>query len=118
MQEPPVIKTAIPKHRYQIGGYAASLLGEIESGDGHVYRFILAFVPMGQSEPVLYVCSEPSPPAERANGAYQLRVVSELMSDVMDTGDAWGDLDGFADQALKLGTQILGLQATPIQTLV
>lgn len=109
MQDRPVIKTAIPKHRYQIGSHAASLLGEIESGDARSYRYILAFVPAGQTEPVLYVCSEAIPPAERADGAYRLRVVGELMSDVVDTDNRWGDLEPFAEQALKLGAQMLGL---------
>lgn len=109
MQERPVIRTAIPKRRYQAGRYAASLLGEIESGDGRSYRYILAFVAQGQTEPVLYVCSEPTPPAERADGAYRLRVVSEAMTETLDTDDGWGDLDHFAEQALKVGAQMLGL---------
>ena len=32
------------------------------------------------------------------------------MSEVMDTADRWGDLDAFAEQALKLAAQALGLQ--------
>ncbi|MBK1719410.1 hypothetical protein [Thiocystis violacea] len=118
MQERPVIKTAIPRHRYQVGNHAASLLGEIESGDGRTYRYILAFVPAGGVEPVLYVCSEPTPPAERADGAYRLRVVGEFMSDVIDTDDRWGDLEGFAEQALKLGVQMLGLPEVGIVKLM
>lgn len=112
MQERPIIKTAIPKHRYQIGSHSASLLGEIESGDARSYRYILAFVPAGQTEPALYVCSEAAPPTERADGAYRLRVVGELMSDIVDIDDRWGDLESFAEQALKLGAQMLGLGDT------
>lgn len=118
MQERPVIKTAIPKHRYQIGSHAASLLGEIESGDANHYRYILAFVPPGHPEPALYVCAEATPPAERADGAYRLKVVGELMSDVVDVGDGWGDLEAFADQALKLGIQMLGLQGQQVVKLM
>ena len=51
MQDRPVIRTAIPKRRYQIGPYSASLLGEIESGDARAYRYILAFVASGKREP-------------------------------------------------------------------
>jgi hypothetical protein len=118
MQERPIIKTAIPKRRYQAGRHAASLLGEIESGDGRSYRYILAFVVQGQAEPVLYVCSEPTPPAERADGAYRLRVVSEAMTETLDTDDAWGDLDRFAEQALKVGIQMLGLPESGIVRLL
>jgi hypothetical protein len=118
MQERPIIKTAIPKRRYQVGRHVASLLGEVESGDGRSYRYILAFVPQGQGEPVLYVCSEPTPPAERADGAYRLRVVSEAMTETLDTDDGWGDLDRFAEQALKVGTQMLGLPESGVVRLL
>jgi hypothetical protein len=110
MQNRPLIRTAIPKHRWQVGDYAASLLGEIESGDARAYRWILAFVRMGRKEPELYVCAERTPPAELEQGAYRLRLVSESLSDVIDTDDRRGDPDTFAAQALKLGAQTLGLQ--------
>lgn len=118
MQHRPSIKTAIPKHRYQIGDYAASLLGEIESDDARQYRWILAFVPIGRREPELYVCAEHAPPAERAEGAYRLRVVSDALAEVVDSGDQWGDLEPFAQQALKLGTQVLGLQREAVLQLM
>jgi hypothetical protein len=110
MQDKPIIRTAIPKRRYQVGDHAATLLGEIESGDMRSFRYILAFVALGQREPSLYVCSESSPPREADLGRYRLRLVNETMSEVMDSDDRWGDLETFADQALKLGAQALGLQ--------
>jgi hypothetical protein len=118
MREQPQIQTAIPKHRYQIGDYAASLLGEIESGDSRAYRYILAFVPLGRKEPDLYVCAELAPPADREAGAYRLRILSETLSEVLDTGDQWGDLETFASQALKLGAQALGLQREQVVQLM
>ncbi|QGU31625.1 hypothetical protein [Thermochromatium tepidum] len=118
MQERPIIKTAIPKRRYQAGRYTASLLAEIESGDGRSYRYILGFVAQGQVEPALYVCSEPTPPSERAEGAYRLRVVSEVMTETLDTDDDWGDLDRFAEQALRVGIQMLGLPESGIVRLM
>lgn len=114
MEQRPVIKTAIPKRRYQIGSHDATLLGEIESGDGRAYRYILAFVPPGQREPVFYVCAEQGPDQQRTAGAYALRVLGELISEVVDVHDRWGDLDTFADQAIRLGQQALGLQQMPI----
>lgn len=118
MEARPQIKTAIPKRRYQLGNHVAALLGEIESGDAQAYRYIMAFVPEGQREPVFYVCAEHSPPAERADGAYRLRVVGELIADVVDTGDRWGEIDQFADQALQLGRQALGLQQATLNRLM
>ncbi|PQJ96503.1 hypothetical protein [Chromatium okenii] len=118
MQNRPLIKTAIPKRRYQIGNYTAALLGEIDSGDHQSYRYILAWVPTGQRDPVLYVCAEHTPPNERADGAYRLRVVNENMTEVLDTGDGWGDLETFAEQALNLGMQMLGLMQARIDRLL
>ncbi len=110
MQDRPVIKTAIPKGRYQIGDFSASLLGEIDSGDSRSYRYILAFIPMGKSEPMFYVCAEYAPPASSAEGKYRLRVVNEVMSEVMDTSDQWGNLEHFSEQGIALAVQALGLQ--------
>jgi hypothetical protein len=118
MQDRPLIRTAIPKHRYQLGDYAATLLGEIESGDHRSYRYILAFVALGRKEPELYVWAEPTPAAESTAGAYRLRVVSEALSEVVDSGDRWGDLESFAAQALKLGAQALGLQREQVVQLM
>jgi len=110
MQDRPVIKTAIPKRRYQIGDFSASLLGEVETGDGRNYRYILAFVQMGHAQPSLYVCSEHAPPAQADDGRYGLRVINEVMSEVVDTADRWGDLDAFAEKGIQLGVQALGLR--------
>lgn len=118
MPDRPAIKTAIPKRRYAVGDHNATLLGEIESGDARSYRYILALVPPGQRAPVLYVCAEQTPPAERAAGAYRLRVVSELLSDLIDTNDCWGDLDRFAEQSIKLSAQMLGLQQARVERLM
>lgn len=109
MQRRPSIRTALPKRRYQIGDHAATLLGDIDSGDAHAYRYILALVPMGEQAPVLYVTSEEAPPERRADGGYDLRVVSEGLTDVLDTADRWGDLEQFAEQAIDLAQQVLGL---------
>jgi hypothetical protein len=109
MQERPVITTALPKHRYQIGDHSATLLGEIESGDTRAYRFILALVPMGEQEPVLYVTSEQAAPERRGQGGYDLRVISPSLTDVLDTADRWANIDAFAEQALDLAQQVLGL---------
>ncbi len=110
MQDRPTIKTAIPKQRYQIGDHSATVLGEIESDDPRQYRWIAAFIQMGQSQPRLYVCCELAPASRRGDGRYDLRVISDLMSEVVDTADRWGDVDAFSQQAIDLGRQMLGLQ--------
>jgi len=105
----PKIQTAIPKQRYQFGEYVISVLGEIESPDPQSYQFIMAFVPEGKSEPVLYICSEKSLPKDRHEGSHRLRVVNQAMSEIMSTGDQWRNLETFSGEALKLGEQLLGL---------
>jgi hypothetical protein len=118
MQEKPVIKTAIPKRRYQIGDFSVSLLGDVESGDARQFRYILAFVQMGHKEPSLYVCSEPTSPAGAGSGGFGLRVINETMSELVDTDERWGDLESFSEQAVKLGAQTLGLQREQVVRLM
>ena len=110
MQDQPAIKTAIPKHRYQIGDFSATVLGDIESGDARHYRYILAMVAMGDAQPGLYVCCELAPPERGADGRYDVRVVNESMSEVLDSGDGWGDLETFSEMAVDLARQVLGLK--------
>ena len=118
MQHRPTIGTAIPKRRYQIGDFSATILGEVETSDPRQYRYILAMVPMGQRSPILYVTCEAVPPKESAAGNYRLRLINEAMAEVMDTADRWGDLDTFADQALKLAAQALGVQREQVVRLL
>ena len=108
MAELPIIRTAIPKRRYQLGSCAVTVLGEIESGDGRDYRFITAFVEQGATAPKLFVCSERNRDPS-VQGSHSLRVVNEVMSEVLGTDDGWRDLDGFCEQALSLGRQVLGI---------
>ncbi|MBK1709334.1 hypothetical protein [Marichromatium gracile] len=112
MEHRPHIRTAIPKRRYRLDGCEATLLGEIDSADPRPYRFILAFVPAGQGEPSLYVC------AERGGEGDRLRVVSALLDEVMAEGLAWDGPDAFAEQALTLGRQVLGLRGGAAQRLL
>jgi len=106
MSDFPVIRTAIPKRRYRLGSYSVSLLGDVESGDNREYRFIMAFVASGKSRPDLYVCSERN---RDPGGSHRLRVVNSAMSEALDADDRWNDIEPFAEQALKLGRQMLGL---------
>jgi len=112
----PKIKTAIPQRRYRYGDYLVTVLGEIESGDDRNYRFVAAFVREGESQPQLYVVSERLPPGERANGSHVLRVINSSMDEVMDVDDRWQQMSDYVDQALQLGSQLLGLeQEVPYQ---
>lgn len=117
MQDRPLITTAIPKRRYQLGDHGATLLGEITSGDTRRFRFILAFVPNGAAAPVAYVCAEEAP-GDDPEGRYRLLIINEVMTEVLDTGDCWGEEETFAAQALEVGAQILGLQQESVVRLL
>lgn len=118
MNDRPQIRTAIPKQRYQISDYSATLLGEIDSGDARRYRYVLAFVPMGQAEPTLYVTSEHAPPVSSDKGKYLLRLISDMMSETLDQSDAWGDADRFVEKALQLATNTLGVPNVQVMRLM
>lgn len=109
MIERPHIQTAIPQRRYRLGAFEATLLGDIESGDGVEYRYILAFVEEGRQKPALFVCCEENPPGARDQGRYRLRVVNDAMSEVLESGDEWRNLELFAQQALSIGSKALSL---------
>ena len=112
----PKIRTAIPQRRYRYGDYLVTVLGEIDSDDGRDYRFVTAFVKEGEAQPQLFVVSERLPPGERAGGSHALRVINSSMDEVMDVDNRWQHLNACADQALELGSQLLGLeQEVPYQ---
>jgi hypothetical protein len=117
MQNRPTITTAIPKGRYQIGDHSATLLGDIQSPDARAYRLILAFVPDGQREPKFYVCCESAGDPAQPRLCH-LRVVSEMLSEIVDTDTRWADADLFVEQALELGVQALGLSKQQIMKLL
>jgi hypothetical protein len=105
----PKISTAIPQRRYQIGDYFATVLGEIESSDGVDYRYILALVEQGQSQPSLYVTSERNPKGQSEEGSHRLRVISEAMTEDLGTSDLWRDLETFVTEGLSIASMALGL---------
>ena len=106
----PRIKTAIPQRRYQYGDYSVTVLGEVESGDGHDYRFVAAFVKEGETLPQLFVVSEKLSSEQSATGGYALRMITKVMDEIMDVNDRWRNLDDYVEQTLRLGAQMLGLE--------
>lgn len=103
----PQFSTAIPKRRYQIGDFSAVLLGDVESTDSNVYRYIFAMIQDGSSDPAFYVMSIRRP---NENGEYLLKLIAPNLERDLDTSDAWRDLDIFADQAISLAQQVMGLK--------
>ena len=110
----PKIRTAIPQRRYQYGDFTVTVLGEVESGDTRDYQYVAAFIRDGDAQPQLFVVSQRLPPGEREKGSHALRVINSAMDEVMDIDARWARLGEFTDQALQMGSQLLGLeQDTP-----
>lgn len=103
----PLFATAIPKRRYQIGDFSAVILGDVESSDNIRYRYIFAMVQDGSTEPSFYVLSVHRPGAD---GDYLLKIIAPNMERELDTSDAWRDLDIFAEQAISLAQQVMGMK--------
>lgn len=103
----PRFATAIPKRRYQIGDFSAVVLGNVESSDDITYRYIFAMVQDGSTEPSFYVLAIHQPSAD---GDYLLKVLAPNLERELNTSDAWRDLDIFADQAISLAQQVMGLK--------
>ncbi len=105
----PHIQTAIPLRRYEIDTFSVVVLGEVESRDPVDYRYIMAFVEAGESEPLLYITAEENPPGERQYGRYRVRVF--LGRDVRDMGsdDFPGDLDRFTEFGFQVAGRLLQL---------
>lgn len=109
----PAIRTAVPKRRYQLGDHQLVVLGEIDSGDGIDYRYIVAAVREGQARPHIFVACERNTTQPGA-GRWQLRLIAENLSQVMATGDEYGDLDALMQAAAPLLQQALALGDEPL----
>lgn len=111
----PVIQTAIPKRRYQVGPYQAVLLGEIESPDPVRYRFILALVRQGETKPGVFVTAEKNPRLQAAAGSHRMRFISDQLEEECGSSDVYAQPDTFAAAALAEAANRLGLGGvTPV----
>lgn len=112
----PIIQTAIPKQRYQLGPYQAVLLGDIESPDPVRYRFILALVREGEAQPSVFVTCEKNARAQAQAGAYRMCFISAQGNEVLGSSDDYKEVNNFAIEALAAAVRVLGLSSvTPIR---
>lgn len=112
----PIIQTAIPKQRYQLGPYQAVLLGDIESPDPVRYRFILAVVREGEAQPSVFVTCEKNARAQAQAGSHRMRLISAQANEVLGSSDDYKEADNFAIEALAVAVRVLGLSdVTPVR---
>lgn len=101
----PKITTAIPKRRYQLGDYNVVILGDVESPDPVRYLHILALVPEGATDPHVYVTCE-----RDAGGETRFRVVAEGIDQSLPLGEACGSVEDFANTAMRVLQEAMGLK--------
>lgn len=105
----PQIKRAIPLRRYQLGGFLAHILSEIESDDPVQYHYIMALQQEGDEHPSLYVACIQTPPNQADKGRYRLRVMTEHESRDMNPADQWGELETFALGSMGIAAKLYQL---------
>ena len=105
----PIIATAIPRRRYQIGDFSAVILGEVTSRDERLYEYVMALVPDGEQEPVLYITAERVNLPETGEQVSIVRVIAEGGERSFGPDRRWQDLDLFAEDALAMARRVMGL---------
>jgi hypothetical protein len=100
---------AIPIRRYQLGEFKVVLLSDIESTDDILYDFILAFVPEGKTEPLLYITCERNQGDEQGEGSRRIRVVAPHDAQIFGSSDRWQDLEAFVEDGLLMARKLLDL---------
>jgi len=104
----PHIVTAIPMRRYQYGEFVLTVLGDVQSGDGEQYRYIMAVARDPDPAPGMFVCLQRNGDPD-AEGAWALRLAMADGSQVIGTDDGWGDLDAFVKETLDIVGRMLQL---------
>lgn len=105
----PVIKSALPKRRYQFGEFLLVVLGEIESGDNIPYHFLLGVIPDGANTPELFISAEKCFGSQAKEGIYQMRIIAAKMSQTLNKSKRWCHLDEFVEDALAVIAKLLNL---------
>lgn len=104
------LKTAIPKMRHQLGTFSTVILGDIDSQDGRTYRHILALVPDGADQPILYLtCYDLAQPTENGQSTV-VEVIAETGTRTLGPNDRWRDREVFARDAIAMVQRIMGLE--------
>ena len=97
------------QRRYQFGEYTGVVLGEIESSDAVKYQFILALVRAGEGKPGFYVTAEKNPRSRAHEGSHRLRVITDGLTEEIESSDRWADIDVFCEEAFAVAAKVLGL---------
>jgi hypothetical protein len=103
----PAIRTAIPKHRYRLGEFTLTVLGEIDSADGIDYRYIMAVIQGQGQEPGMYITAEQS--GKGAGRLLDMRIILPDGEEVIGQDAAWWELDRFTGRGIEVVRRVLNL---------
>jgi hypothetical protein len=111
MNYAPVIKSAQPKQRFQIGKHTAVLLGDIERAGSVEYRFIMVVFDGDTQKPCFFVASEVNSMAQTlGGGSHFLGLFDGDGHANCGTSDDWADEGKFTAEALKIVREKFGVQ--------
>ena len=105
----PAIETALPMRRYQISDLSAVVLGDVTSRDNRQYEYVMALVPDGEQNPILYITAERVSRPGTQDQLTIVRVVAEGGERTLGPDERWRELDAFAEDALSMARQVMGL---------
>lgn len=105
----PVIRTAIPKRRYQLGEFILTVLGDVESGDRIPYRYIFAIGREADARPGMYISLEETRGEDLQKGPFRLRLSMAEGEQVLGYGNQWRELDSFVEEATHVVKRVLNL---------
>lgn len=109
MKYSPAIKSAKPRHQFQIGGRTALLLGDIEPIGSIEYRYILVVYDRDSEQPCFFVASEVNPMARQfGGGSHFLGLFDGDGHANRGTSDEWADEAKFTAEALRIVREKFG----------
>jgi hypothetical protein len=103
----PGIRTAIPKHRYRLGEFTVTVLGEIESSDGVSYRYIMAVIHGQDPQPGMYITAEQ--PAGTTGKQLDMRLIMPDGEELIGRDALWWQLDAFTRDGIGIVSRVLNL---------
>ena len=109
----PIIQTAIPRRRYQLGEFNVTVLGDIESPDPVRYRFIMAISRDPDPKPGIFISA-----AHAGNAGFSMTVSMADGAQSLGDSSRWGELDLFVEDALAVASRMLNLSDEAPQRLM
>ncbi|HYG35220.1 MAG TPA: hypothetical protein VEC99_10570 [Clostridia bacterium] len=103
MKHAPLIKSAAPKQRFQLGRHIAVLLGDIQPMGFVEYLYILVVFDADTKQPCYYVASEVNSMAKQfGGGSHFLGLFDGEGHANCGSSDDWADEAKFTAEALRI----------------